>query len=281
MMQGDFAYSFMVGVLAAVNPCGFVLLPTWLLYFLGIEGDARRAPISRALTVSAALSTGLVGVFLVVGLVTRLFTQWFAGNAQWLGLATGAALVVAGGAMLAGWKPALAVPGPSPRRDRSLVGVALFGAAYAIASIGCTIGLLTSAVMGGVTRHGFLPGVVGIVLYGLGMSLLVTALTVTLALARHGLLRALRVAMRRANLLAGAALILSGLYLCAYWWGSIDPSGPSTGGAVSSWQSSVAEFLQRQGAGRLALVFAAVIGAPVAWSVLRRRNADASKSPAS
>ena len=30
-MQGDFAYSFMVGVLAAVNPCGFVLLPTWLL----------------------------------------------------------------------------------------------------------------------------------------------------------------------------------------------------------------------------------------------------------
>lgn len=270
-MQGDFAYSFMVGVLAAVNPCGFVLLPTWLLYFLGIEGEVRRAPVSRALAVSGALSAGLVGVFLVVGLVTRLFTQWIAGNAQYLGFAVGAALVVAGAAMLAGWKPSVAVPGLSARRDRSLVGVALFGAAYAVASIGCTIGLLTSAVMGGVTRHGFLPGVIGVALYGLGMALLVTALTLALALARHGLLRVLRAGMRHANRLAGVALVASGIYLCWYWYGSIDPSSGATGGAVSSWQSSVAEFLQSQGAWRLAGAFAVVIGAPVAWTWVRGR----------
>ena len=270
-MQGDFAYSFMVGVLAAVNPCGFVLLPTWLFYFLGIEGDVRRAPVSRALAVSAALSAGLVGVFLVVGLVTRVFTQWFASNAQWLGLATGLVLVIAGIAMLTGWRPYVSVPGVSPRRDRSLVGVALFGAAYAVASIGCTIGLLTSAVMGGVTRHGFVPGVIGVMLYGLGMSLLVTALTVSLALARLGLLRVLRAAMRRANLLAGGALIASGCYLCWYWYGSINPSIGSTGGAVSSWQSSLAVFLQSQGAFRLAAVFALIIGGPIAWTYARRR----------
>jgi len=270
-MQGDFAYSFMVGVLAAVNPCGFVLLPTWLFYFLGIEGDVRRAPVSRALAVSAALSAGLVGVFLVVGLVTRVFTQWFASNAQWLGLATGLVLVFAGIAMLTGWRPYVSVPGVSPRRDRSLVGVALFGAAYAVASIGCTIGLLTSAVMGGVTRHGFVPGVIGVMLYGLGMSLLVTALTVSLALARLGLLRVLRAAMRRANLLAGGALIASGCYLCWYWYGSINPSIGSTGGAVSSWQSSLAVFLQSQGAFRLAAVFALIIGGPIAWTYARRR----------
>lgn len=33
-LQGNFAYSFVLGVLAAVNPCGFVLLPTYLLFFL-------------------------------------------------------------------------------------------------------------------------------------------------------------------------------------------------------------------------------------------------------
>lgn len=277
-MQGDFAYSFMVGVLAAVNPCGFVLLPTWLLYFLGIEGDVRRAPVSRALAVSAAMSAGLVGVFLVVGLVTRLFTQSIAANAQWLGFAVGVALVLAGTAMLAGWKPYLAVPGLSPRRDRSLLGVAAFGAAYAVASIGCTIGLLTSAVMGGVTRHGFLPGVIGVVLYGLGMSLLVTALTVALALARQGMVRVLRAGMRHANRLAGVALVASGLYLCWYWYGSIDPSAATGGGAVSSWQSSLAGFLQSQGAWRLAAAFALVIGLPVAWSLLRTR-AGAAAAP--
>jgi thiol-disulfide isomerase/thioredoxin len=36
-LEGDFAYSFILGVLAAVNPCGFILLPTYLLYYLGTE----------------------------------------------------------------------------------------------------------------------------------------------------------------------------------------------------------------------------------------------------
>ena len=36
-IEGNFAYSFMLGILAAVNPCGFVLLPAYLLYFLGID----------------------------------------------------------------------------------------------------------------------------------------------------------------------------------------------------------------------------------------------------
>jgi len=30
--------SFGSGLLAAVNPCGFVLLPTYLTYYLGING---------------------------------------------------------------------------------------------------------------------------------------------------------------------------------------------------------------------------------------------------
>ena len=30
--------SFLRGMVAAVNPCGFVLLPTYLMYFLGLQG---------------------------------------------------------------------------------------------------------------------------------------------------------------------------------------------------------------------------------------------------
>ncbi|MEY4251378.1 MAG: hypothetical protein RL691_259, partial [Actinomycetota bacterium] len=36
-LDGNFAYSFLLGVMAAVNPCGFVLLPTYLVYYLGTE----------------------------------------------------------------------------------------------------------------------------------------------------------------------------------------------------------------------------------------------------
>ena len=52
------ATSFTTGLLAAVNPCGFVLLPTYLVYFLGMENlrpGAERTSVRRALAASASL----------------------------------------------------------------------------------------------------------------------------------------------------------------------------------------------------------------------------------
>ena len=50
------------------------------------------------------------------------------------------------------------------------------------------------------------------------MGLLLTTLTVTLALARGGLLRGLRSALQWIDTVAGVLLILAGLYLVYYWW---------------------------------------------------------------
>ena len=52
--------SFLRGMAAAVNPCGFILLPTYLMYFLGLEGQhpgSQRATIRRGLVVSGAVSS--------------------------------------------------------------------------------------------------------------------------------------------------------------------------------------------------------------------------------
>ena len=51
MIDGQFALNFLRGVLATVNPCGFVLLPTYLMFFLGTEGarpGTQRASVQRA-----------------------------------------------------------------------------------------------------------------------------------------------------------------------------------------------------------------------------------------
>ena len=50
------------------------------------------------------------------------------------------------------------------------------------------------------------------------MGLLVTALTVTLAVANHALLRVLRSAMQHVQTLAAAFVLLSGVYLLYYFW---------------------------------------------------------------
>lgn len=281
-VQGNFAYSFLLGVLAAVNPCGFVLLPAYLLYFLGLDKsngqDTQRASLRRALTVSAALSFGFIAVFLIVGTISRLFTQWLELNAKFAGFAIGIGLVIIGIAMLAGWKPPLTTPSLAGGRDRTFSAMFLFGVAYAIASIGCTIGFLTTAIFGSIGTHGFMSGVISIGLYGVGMALLVTALTVTLAFAQNGLFRFLRGGLRYIDRLAAVFVVLTGAYLTWYWYLAISESTTSNPilRRVESWQTQSVTFLQRQGSPKLALVFIAIIGLAVALLV-RRRHVPESK----
>ena len=280
-IEGNFAYSFMLGILAAVNPCGFVLLPAYLLYFLGIDSAnpaAQKAPIRRALLVSAAVSSGFMLVFLVIGTISRLFTQWIELNAKYAGLLIGVALVVMGLAMLAGWKPSFITPSISGERDRSLRAMFIFGIAYAVASIGCTIGFLTTAIFGSIGLNGFASGVLSIVLYGAGMGLLVSTLTVTLAVAKGGLLRVLKNGLRYMDKLAAGFIVLTGMYLTWYWYVAVSErsSAGNVTQNVESWQSSVATFLQRQGSWRLGFVFFIVVGGAILVNQLRTRNGKSS-----
>lgn len=266
-LEGNFAYSFLLGVLAAVNPCGFVLLPTYLLYYLGAEAQteaARAVAVARALKVGAAVSTGFVSLFLVVGMVTRLFTDAIRQNAKYVSLFIGIALVVMGVRMLFGWKPRIITPEIGARRDHTIRSMFMFGIAYAVASIGCTIGFLVSVILGSVGRHGYASGVLSVVLYGLGMGLLVTSLTVAIALAKNGFVRFLRRGLRWFDRVSAAFVTLTGLYLSWYWYGAItERGGDGVITRVDGWQSSIATFLQGQGAWRLALVFTVVIGGAV------------------
>jgi hypothetical protein len=169
--------------------------------------------------------------------------------------------MVLGIAMLLGWKPSFSTALPGAKRDSSLLAMFIFGIAYAVASIGCTIGLLTTVILGSIGTNGFVSGVVSIAMYGLGMSLLVTALTVALAAAKTSVSRVLKSGLRYVDKIAAAFITLTGAYLTWYWYGAITER-ESLGNVVSNvenWQTSVSQFIQRQGAPRLAMIFLAIV----------------------
>ena len=271
--------SFGSGLLAAVNPCGFVLLPTYLLYFLGLQGNRpgeARSGIRRALLVSAALSAGFMSVFVVVGSITRLFTDWINQNAKYLALVIGLALVVLGIAMLFGYR----IPFTTPKldgggRDRTVASMYVFGLAYAVASIGCTLGPFSATVLGTIDTEGFVPGLLAIGLYGIAMSLLITALTITIALAQDGLLRSLRQGMRYVETASAVVMILSGLYLAWYWYNDIRNNlDDKLTGHVLSWQEQVANWIDSNRA-LLAVFLGVVVVAAIAFAVANRRRESA------
>ena len=215
--------SFLRGLVAAVNPCAFVLLPTYLMYFLGLEGHRpgdQRATVRRALLVSAAVSTGFMTVFVLVGIVSEYATRWIESNAKYATAVIGVGFVGLGIAMLRGYRLPWSTPRLDPGTpDRTLRAMALYGVAYAVASIGCTLPLFSTVVLrGNVEREGLGTGVAHVAAYGAGMALIVTSLTIALAVANTGVLRALRSGSQQADKVAAVLVLLSGLYLVYYFW---------------------------------------------------------------
>ena len=267
-VEGNFAYSFILGVMAAINPCGFVLLPTYLVYYLGTEinrgPESRAATLRRGLSVGTAVSAGFVGLFLVVGIISRAFTNTIVTHSKYASLVIGIALVAIGIAMFLGWKPPIAQPNISVQRQRTVWNMFLFGIVYAIASIGCTIGFLTSVILGSINRQGYVSGVLSITLYGLGMGLLVTSLTVALAFARVGLVKSLKKGFRWFDRVSAGFVTLTGVYLSWYWFSSITDRGANgIITRVDSVQTRVAEFLNNIGAPMLAIIFGLIVGVAV------------------
>lgn len=214
--------SFLKGLVAAVNPCAFVLLPTYLAFFLGTEaqrpGD-QRATVRRALIVSASVSAGFMTVFVAIGLLSEYVTRWIENNAKYFTLVIAIVFVAVGLAMLAGRKLPFSTPRLSfERTGRSVGTMALYGVAYAVSSISCTLPLFVTTMVGNGRRDGFGSGVAHAVAYGAGMALIVTSLTVALALANTSLLGALRRGSQHVDRIAAVLVLLSGLYLAYYFW---------------------------------------------------------------
>lgn len=275
--------SFLKGMVASINPCAFVLLPTYLVYFLGIESaggqrepggdqtEASRASLRRALVVSAAVSAGFVGVFVVAGGIAELGTNWLEANAKYVTLVIGLACVIVGLAMLFGYRVPFTAPAVRGGRDRTVRSMSVYGVGYALASLGCTMPLFASAMFG--TPDSVGAGFANVVAFALGMALVVTALTVSLAAANQGLVRVLRRATEHVQTVSGALVILAGAYLLHYFWVVDVRAGSSR--VTDAMERPYYWFLERLDAHwRVVGVVLGVIVATAFVAVLRRRPSD-------
>ncbi|MAT06982.1 MAG: hypothetical protein CL424_18265 [Acidimicrobiaceae bacterium] len=272
--------SFLRGLVASVNPCAFVLLPTYLMYFLGMAGTQpgdQRASVRRALLVSASVSAGFLSVFVAVGLVSEYVTGWIESNAIYATAVIGVAFVALGIAMLTGYElpvrtPAMGSLGGLRAERTTILAMAGYGVAYAVTSISCTLPLFSTTLFGNVRRDGWGSGVANVVAYGLGMALVVTALTVALAVANTSLLGALRAGSRHVQRIAAVLVLLSGLYLL-YYFVVVDLNEGSS--AVTDRVDSIQQRITIQLQDRwqlVAVVLTAIVIGAIVFAVGRRRG---------
>ncbi|HYN93702.1 MAG TPA: cytochrome c biogenesis protein CcdA, partial [Pilimelia sp.] len=217
------------GMLGAVNPCGFALLPAYLSVFVATDpggparggparyGPARYGPVRRALACSAALTAGYAAVFGAFGLLVTSVAGWLQPRLPWLTVGLGVLLVGLGGWLVAG--RSVPVPGVrAPRAGRSLPAMALFGAAYALASLSCTIGPFLAIVVSTLRAGSAADGLALFFAYALGMGLVVAVTALAVALVRTAAVARLRRLTAAVPRVGGAVLAATGGYVAYYGW---------------------------------------------------------------
>lgn len=219
-----FLFAFLAGMVASVNPCGFVMLPSYISYHLGNEeeGFYRRSFLERAgrgLLLGAAATGGFVAVAAAVGLVVAAGGQWLTSTFRYFGALLGAVLLGLGLWLLSGrGKLALLAASRvhvSPRRN--LGNVVAFGAAYSISSLSCTLPIFLAVVGIGLGTQGLGAAFGQFMGYALGMGSVLIAVTVGAALFRGAVARWLRGSMLAISRASAMFLAGAGGYLLYYW----------------------------------------------------------------
>ena len=219
-------FAFGLGMAAAVNPCGFALLPTYLTLYLGTAAHEHlpwRTNLLTSLKVSAAMAVSFVALFSLMGAVLGAIGGVVGVWLPWLSLVTGVVLVFIGARLLTG--ATLALPqterladrfGPASRRT-SLVGYAAYGVAFALSSLGCALPLFLAALGSGIALGGVAGALGQLVLYGLGMGAVVSLLTIVFGACGRGVLIRIRTISRVIQPLSALLLVLTGGYIVYYW----------------------------------------------------------------
>lgn len=254
------------GMLAALNPCGFALLPAYLTLLVTGDRPTRLVAVGRALRMTAAMTAGFTAVFAVFGAVVAPVASSVQRYLPWFSVVVGLAIVAAGMWLLGG--RSISVPKPGSRGGTPVTGsmrsMFAFGISYAVASLSCTIAPFLAVVVSAFRVDSLLTGAALFLLYGVGMGLVVGTAALAVALAQQSLVRGARQLGRAAPIAGGALLLAVGAYVAYYGWWEIRVLGGApaddpvieAASAVQHWLANTATAI---GAAGFALVLAGVL----------------------
>ncbi|MFI7128895.1 cytochrome c biogenesis CcdA family protein [Nonomuraea sp. NPDC050153] len=272
------ALALTAGTVAAFNPCGFAMLPAYLTLLINDEESTRRGLVARALLLSAAMTAGFVTVFGLFGLVVTALAVSVGGYLPWATMGIGVVLVGLGLWLLSGRELLLRLPGlATGRPTTSPLSLYGYGLSYALASLSCTVGPFLAVTSASLSGGGLLGGVAAFATYALGMGLVITVLSLTVAFARATVVARLRRLLPYVSRASGGLLTLAGLYVLYYGWYELrvfagaDANDPIVNTATAV-QATIAGWLTGLGTGWIIVALALLVIGALALRKTRRRD---------
>jgi cytochrome c biogenesis protein CcdA len=277
--------AFGAGLVAALNPCGFAMLPAYLALVVRGEGTGALTALGRAVAATAAMAVGFVAVFGTFGLLTVAAAATMQRYLPYVTIVIGIVLVALGIWLLLGRELTALTPdrlvhqwAPTARLG-SMFG---YGLGYAVASLSCTIApflAVTGAALQGDSAIGTLSVYVA---YAAGFTLVVGVLAVAAALSSAAVADRMRRIMPYLNRISGILLVVVGLYVAYYGFYEVrlftangDPQDPVIA-AAGRLQGTIAGWVHRNGAWPWLAALAVLAVLTAAWgrNAAKYRRAD-------
>lgn len=226
-----FGYAYGAGMVSAVNPCGFAMLPVYLTLYLGADdGKFAAKPLwfrlAKSCWVATIVTAGFGLLFGLVGVLVSAGGSFLMEIMPWLSVVVALMLAVLGVYLLAGHSFSLpmfhrlAATIGDPR-DISIGGFFIFGLAFGATSLSCTLPIFLLVVGGAVAAGDFATGILQFILYILGMGSIMLLLTVGIAVVKEGVVVGmLRRLLPYVEKISAIFLIAAGLYIAYYWYSS-------------------------------------------------------------
>ena len=222
MNELNLAFAFTAGVFATVNPCGWAMLPAFISYYLGsrqegYEMKPLHSRLAEGFVLGLLVTVGFLAVFGTVGIVIsaglRLIVRWM----PLASLLVGVGLILLGLWLLAGKSLPFALPQVDvDLRARNYKTVFLFGAAYAFASLSCTLPIFLVVVGTSLTTSSVVGSAAMFLSYAIGMSVVLMSVALGAALLKGTITEWFRGLLPYVHRIGAVLLILAGVYLIWY-----------------------------------------------------------------
>lgn len=279
MEQSLVGLAFTGGLVAALNPCGFALLPAYLTLAVRGETSSPLAAVGRAFAATAAMALGFVAVFGTFGLLAVSVASVVQHYVPYVTVLIGVVLVALGAWLLTGREFGVLIPlsrsarwAPTARIG-SMFG---YGVGYALASLSCTVGPFL-AITGVSFRNGhLLEGLWVYLAYGAGMAAIAGVLAIAIAVARSTVVDRMRRIVPYVNRISGGVLVLVGLYVGYYGIYEVRLFGGSGGAndpviaVAGRVQGALAAWVYQHGAWPWVLAVAALVSLAALWAIWRK-----------
>ncbi len=209
------SFAFLAGLQAFFAPCSIALIPAYVGYYVSEEtgGANKFQQLLFGLKAGSFASLGLISIYIVFGIILVLLGKIIAPFIPWIELSTGGLLLFLGTATLLGYEFAIKPPVVIQTKSNGAKRFYLFGVAYALGALGCTLPIFLLVIFQALTQRGPLGAFVNFTVYALAMISLMLTFSLIAAVSKTAISKFLNKYMTIIQKSAGVLILLAGVYL--------------------------------------------------------------------